>query len=105
MKIGWCELCECAYIKCLTCNNTSCCAGSCDICLIDHEEFKKYKTSVEDYLTPEEQIIYKKCNALKRKIQEAISIGDEVIDFRKFQKDGWLSQRDEELFKNELSPP
>lgn len=101
--IGYCELCDTAYIACPDCNNTSCNGGGCDKCNAEFSEFVKAKTGVRDYLSEEEIETYEKTLRLKRLIVRALENGDSKIDWKKMHEKRMLSQNDEMTFSTELN--
>lgn len=101
-QIGWCELCNCLYIGCPVCHNSSCNGGGCKECHEVFEDFQNCKSQIQSYLTKEELITFEKIFFLKKLIRESVSLGDYAIDFKKFHKLELLCQREEEIFKKEI---
>lgn len=92
--IIWCDLCGTAAIKCPKCNNVSCNGSSCPECHEDSVAFNKCKTTVEAYLTEEEQVIYNKALRIRSHILDTLARGDEAIDWEKLGRQGQLSTHD-----------
>lgn len=101
--VGWCYLCDCAYIICPVCGHNDCGCGGCDECKKDMPEWRKVTVKVQSYLTPEEIQTYEKCLSIKNHIIETIRAGQNHIDWKQLQKDGHLSEFEMGLLQKELS--
>ena len=101
-EIRWCHMCGVALIECEKCEGTTCNSGSCEECQQDFEEFAQNKITVEEYLTPEEQKIYRKGLRIQLLILETLGQGFSQINWKQLQEDGQLSKNDEVMFAKEL---
>lgn len=97
-KIKWCELCRTANIVCEKCKNSSCNGGGCSECDEAFTSFSKAKTTVEEYLTDEEILVYHKAEYLRKFILESLGRGETEIDFVRMERDGELSEVTEAMF-------
>ena len=101
-KIWFCTLCDCWSITCPDCDHGSCSGGGCDKCKEDSREFSHAKTSVTDYLTLEEQVIYEKSLFLKKYIGESLYRGFSEINWKVLQEEGELCGFAENIFDKEI---
>jgi hypothetical protein len=100
--VEWCHLCRTAIIICPKCKNSSCNGSGCAECIEDQSEFAKTKTRVEEYLSPEEILVYQKAEKLKDFILISIQNGETEIDFKKLYEEGKFSVETKRLFEKEL---
>jgi hypothetical protein len=97
-ELGWCEICSTAVITCGICGNSSCGSGGCNHCRRDFDQFNLQKTSVQEYLSPEESLVFEKSLRIKKHILETLGPGEEQIDWLKLAKEGRLSDEDSKMF-------
>lgn len=104
-ELIWCDLCNCASIRCPDCNLCSCSCGSCEKCISIFKEFDTSKNSLYDYLTDKEIEVNEKIWQLKKHILNSLELGEKEINFQKLKETGGLSQNEEQLyFKDFLDP-
>ena len=97
--INWCHMCDTASISHNGCpgHGSSCNSGGCKECLDDFTEFNKLKTSVQDYITPEEAKVWEKCLRIRKHIVESLQRCEKEIVWAKLSKEGHLSQHEQEM--------
>lgn len=97
-NVKWCNLCDCAYILCDKCKNSSCNGGGCEECEQPFNEFTKAKIKIECYLSKEEIQILHKARRIQDFIIETLSESKSEIDFQNLKENGKLSRHDIETF-------
>lgn len=95
-KVSYCEACQTFIINCEICHNSSCNGGGCINCIDSFEEFGRNKTRISDYLTEEENKVFHKAMRIKDHMDDSLPKGESEINWKQRQKDGQLSQHEEE---------
>lgn len=103
-RVSWC--CDSAQIFCPVkgCGASTCNSRWCDKseCMEIYNEFRTLSRKVENYLTKEEQDIWKKGLKIQELILKTTAEGLKEIPFKELKEKGEFSINDEKLFEKEL---
>lgn len=96
-KVWYCDFCESFITICKHCKNSSCSGAGCSYCA-NNEFLKDKKSSVRQYLSPEENLIFDKIISLKKIMRISLNRGDSKIDWQKEYTDGHFSKNETEIY-------